>query len=172
MASDIRGMREARAAFTALPEVHRELLNDATETTVREIARTAQQRVAAAPSIRTRSLYRAIAWKMNTRTGVGKAGVTSGSTRVRTNQTSTGRTRTVTIRGFIQPGRDGSAQGARLIRPSRYAHLVELGTRHSKAEPFMVPASEAEAPHYLARCRATGPTLARRLAQIGGGRHL
>lgn len=74
----IQGLREAKAAFTALPLVMRTHLNDATETTLSEIKRHAQGRIQASPSIRTRALLNSIAFKLNKNNGRGRVGVTSG----------------------------------------------------------------------------------------------
>ncbi|VTR95240.1 : HK97-gp10_like [Gemmata massiliana] len=37
----------------------------------------------------------------------------------------------------------------RLFKPSKYAHLVERGTRHSKAKPWLKPAHDATAARFL-----------------------
>ena len=79
----IQGMRAAKAAFQALPEVVRDRLLDATATTVREIVRHAKARIEASPSIRTRQLLNHINWTVNRKNGRGKAGVTSEVTPLR-----------------------------------------------------------------------------------------
>lgn len=171
----ITGLREAKAAFQAMPEIMRDELNRATETTVREIVRLAKARVAASPAIRTRALFNSINWTLNRKSGRGRAGVSSGSTTVRTSSTSTGKVRNVRVKGVIVPGKDGGQIGARLVRPSRYAHFIEFGAKHKHmpAEPFMVPSAEAEKKPYLDRCRVAGKKLEQKMAQIGGGgRHL
>ncbi len=124
----IRGLREAKAAFLAVPEVFRERLSDATETTVREIARGAQARLASSPSVRTRRLLNAVLWKMSRKTGRGTVGISN-----------------------IQfPGTKGVDQ------PARRAHFVEFGTRNMPAEPFMIPAAESQTQLYLQRTMAAG----------------
>ena len=172
IANYVQGLREAKAAFQALPESARDRLLTATDITLREIKRLAQAKIQASPSIRTRALFNSLAFKLNLKSGVGKVGVTSGETLMRTSSTSSGKTRTVRIRGVIVLGKNGGQQGARLIRPSRYAHLVEFGARHMKAEPFMMPAVEAEKGPYLDRCRAAGPLIEKDAAKIGGGSRL
>lgn len=130
LAAKIRGLKEASAAFKRLPDVVRTRMLIATETTVREIARGAQARLEANPSIRTRALYKRIAWKISEKTGRGKVGVASGQ----------------------EPNGDN---------PARRAHFVELGTIYMPAEPFMVPAADAEKDHYLKRCVDAGKVIER-----------
>ena len=160
----VRGQAAAIAAFKALPQIVRDRLNDATETTVREIARVAQARLASSPSIQTRSLYNAVGWSMNTKTGRGKAGVGN----VITTVTVGGKK--VRVRGILIAGRGGSASlsaGAKKINPRRYAHLVEKGTRSMAAEPFMLPAATSEQQPYLRRCQIAGKHVERDMANIG-----
>ena len=165
MATDtVKGFAAARRAFQALPQITRDRLNVATETTVREIARSAKARLASSPSIQTRSLYNAVGWSMNLRTGRGKAGVGNVTTVL-----SVGG-RTVRVRGVLVAGKGGSAStaaGARKINPKRYAHLVEKGARHMAAEPFMVPSAEAETQPYLRRCQVAGRAIEQAMATIG-----
>jgi hypothetical protein len=123
----VRGLREAKAAFQALPEIVREAMLDATETTVREIARGAQARLASNPSIQTRSLYNHIAWKVTKSNGRGRVG----DRQVRRGWWSTvGRSSEGHRRR--REGRQRQAHGSRreVDSPSRYAHLVEFGSRH------------------------------------------
>ena len=160
----IRGFREAKAAFQALPTVMRERLLVATETTLSEIVRHAKGRIQSNPSIRTRALLNAIHYTINKNNGRGRAGVSNGTTSI----TIGGRK--FRIRGQLRLGRNGSAltsEGAALIRPSRYAHLVEFGTRRQRAEPFMVPAAKSQEQPYLDRCRRAGQDVERDLAAIG-----
>lgn len=160
----IRGLREAKAAFQALPATMRAHLNTATETTLSEIKRHAQGRIQASPSIQTRSLYNAIAFTLNKNNGRGKVGVSNGTTTITTGG------RTFRIKGTLRAGAGGSAltsQGARLIRPSRYAHLVEFGSRNMRAEPFMIPAASSQEQPFLDRCRSAGKEVEKDLAAIG-----
>jgi HK97 gp10 family phage protein len=160
----VLGLREAKAAFQKMPAAFRDALNDATEVTVREIARNAKARIIASPSIRTRALLNHITWSMNARTGRGRAGVASGTTTLTVNG------RKVRVRGIIIAGKGGSArtsQGAKKINPSRYAHFVEFGTVRMPAEPFMLPATEGQKGPYLQRCQAAGRTAERTLANVG-----
>lgn len=169
IAGHVQGLREAKAAFQAMPEIMRDNLNNATETTVREIVRLAKARLQASPSIRTRSLFNSIAWTLNRKSGRGRAGVTSGSTTgfFAAGTGVAGELKRRTIKGVVIAGKGGGAIGGRLVRPSRYAHFVEFGTRHMPAEPFMIPAAEAEAQPYLQRCRAAGKNAEKDLAAIG-----
>lgn len=167
---EIRGLKEAQRAFARLPDVARETWNElAIEPTLKAIAQQAKQNLQASPSIRTGSLLRAIGWSLDRRTGQGKAGIE----RVSTTIAIPGRRRGVRVRGIVVPGRGGSAlmsQGARVIRPGRYGHLVEFGhagRRAARPEPFMRPAAASQESAFLARSRAVGPVLERRMA--GGG---
>ena len=173
IAGHVQGLREAKAAFQALPEVVRDRMLDATETTVREIVRHAQARLASSPSIRTRTLYNHVKWSVNKKNGRGKAGVATGTTTM-TERANFAKGviggRTIRVKGILVAGKGGSAstsQGAKLIRPSRYAHLVEFGARHMPAEPFMIPAAESQKQPYLDRCRAAGKHVEKDVAHIG-----
>lgn len=160
----VQGLREAKAAFQALPEVTRDRLNDATRVTVQEISRLGKASVLASPSIQTRTLYNAIGWSLNEKNGRGRAGVSNITTTINLGD------RKIRIKGNLVAGRGGSASigaGAKLIRPSRYAHLVEFGARHMPAEPFMIPAAETETQPYLRRCVAAGKLIETDLAHIG-----
>ena len=164
IAGHIAGLREAKAAFQALPEVVRARLLSATETTLREVVRLAKMRIAANPSIQTRTLFNAIGYTLNKKSGRGKAGVSNVST------TITVGGKTFKVKGLLVAGRGGSAstaKGARLIRPSRYAHLIEFGSRRQRKEPFMLPAVQSQEQAYLSRCQAQGPAIEKDVAAIG-----
>ena len=164
LALKIQGLREAKAAFQALPQITREALNVATRTTVSEIARLAKGRILASPSIRTRSLYNAIGFSMNEKNGRGKAGVQNVST---TFQIAGKRVR---VKGIVKAGRGGSvlrSQGATVLRPTRYAHFIEFGSRHMPSEPFMLPAATAQKAPYLDRCIRAGKKIETDMAHIG-----
>lgn len=168
-------MREAKAAFQAMPEAFRDRLNGATELTVREIVRGAQNNIARSPSIDTRSLYNAVGWSMNYKNGRGRAGIMNVQTTI-SNPTMGGVGKsTIKVRGILILGKGGSAatrHGARLVNPRRTAHLIEFGRRGAKAEPFMRPAAAAQTQAYLDRCVAAGrlaeQDLARIASQSGG----
>jgi len=160
----VQGLREAKAAFQALPEIVRDRTNAATETTISEIARLAKGRILASPSIRTRALLNHIAFKLNKNNGRGRVGVATGTT------TFVIAGRKVKVKGIITAGKGGSAStsaGAKKVQPTRYAHLVEFGSRHARAEPFMLPSAEAQKQAYLARCRAAGTAIEQDTAAIG-----
>lgn len=172
----VEGLREAKAAFQALPEIVRDAMLAATEVTVREIARGAKARLQASPSIQTRNLYNAVAWSINKKNGRGRVGIGMGTTTI-TTQASFARGviagRKIRVKGIITAGAGGGAAGGRIDKPSKRAHYVEFGTKHMPAEPFMIPAADAEKDHFLARCRAAGRTIETETARIGGGsRHL
>jgi HK97 gp10 family phage protein len=132
----IEGLREAKRAFQALPVVFRDRMLAATETTASEIVRAAQARILSSPSVQTRRLYAAIAYKVTKTNGRAKVGVTD----------------------VAFPDTGG------VDRPLRRAHFVEFGTRNMPAEPFMIPAAEGQTQPYLARCQAAGREAERDLA--------
>lgn len=165
MANVVRGLAEAKAAFQALPEAMRNRCNAATDLTGREVVRLAKARILASPSVRTRALLNNIAFKLNEQTGRGKAGVTSGSTSgfFAAGTGVAGELRRRRIKGVI--AKVGNRQA--LLKPSRYAHFVEFGTRHNAAEPFMIPAAEQQKQPYLARIQAAGRLVEQDLAHVG-----
>jgi len=170
IAEYVKGLREAKAAFQQMPEIVRDRLNDATEMTVREISRLGKVQVQRSPSIRTRALLNAIGWSMNRKNGRGRAGIMAVSTII-SNPTlgAVGKT-TIKVKGILIPGKGGSARtskGAKLIRPQRYAHFVEFGTRKMPAEPFMIPAAKSQEQPYLDRCKARGPEIVKDMGAIG-----
>lgn len=170
IAGHVQGLREAKAAFQALPEAMRTRTNDATEITVREIVRHAQGRILSSPSVQTRSLLNAITWTLNKNNGRGKAGVANVSSTISFGHMG-GIMRKIRVRGILVPGKDGSAltsQGAKLVKPSRYAHLIEKGTRRFRAEPFMWPAAQSQERPYLDRIMRAGKDVEKDLAAIGG----
>ena len=162
--SQIQGMRAAKAAFQALPEVTRDRLNAATEITVREITRLAKATLAASPAIRTRSLQNAVAWTMNRKNGRGRVGVANVTTAIQVGG------KTIRVRGNLVSRTAGSANLATRVKaiiPRRYAHLVEFGARHFPAEPFMWPAAEAERGPHLDRYLRAGRQIEQDLSKIG-----
>jgi HK97 gp10 family phage protein len=158
MSATITGVDKAIAALKRAPDVFRDRLNYATAATGKEIARGAQARLASSPSIQTRNLYNAVASTMSRKTGRGKVGISAGSTRI-------GKLR---VKGFVKAGRGGSArhsEGASVDYPSKRAHFVEFGTRHMPAEPFMLPAADAQKQPYVDRCTAAAKQAEQDLAE-------
>lgn len=163
-------LRAAKEAFQALPEIVREQTLEAVETTAQLIAAGAKQRIVASPSIVTRSLLNAIDWRVTKTNGRGRVGVTAGSSTVQTSANFAKgviQGRKVKVKGFVVAGPSGGAAGGRLIRPSRYAHLVEFGAAHMPPEPFMIPAAEAEKGPHLDRVKRAGTAIERDVAAIG-----
>lgn len=164
----VRGLKEAQAAFKALPVTAQTHLRDsAVKPTVVAIVRRARQRLLLSPSVRTRALHDHITSTVSKKTGRGRVGVSAGSTTIKNPQMGGIGRNTRKIKGLIVRGQRG---GARLDRPSRRAHFVEFGTRHMRAEPFMVPAAEQEAQPFLSRCRSTRAQIEQDTAKIGGGK--
>lgn len=166
LAKHVQGLREAKAAFQAMPDAARLRLLSATEMTVREIARGAKQRLQSSPSVRTRALLNHVVWTINKKNGRGRVGISAGSTTIRNPQMGGIGRNTRKIKGIVVRSARG---GARLDMPSRRAHFVEFGTQEMKAEPFMIPATEAEQQPYLSRCKGIGRLLEQDVAKIGGG---
>lgn len=148
IAGHIQGLKEAKAAFQALEPTFREYMADATEITVKETARAAQNRLQSSPSIQTRNLYNAVDWTMNRNNGRGRAGVKSGTT------TFVSAGRKIKIKGIYKQNAAGA--WSKKDQPSRRAHFIEFGTKTMPAEPFMVPALESQKGPYLERVRAAG----------------
>jgi len=164
IAGHIQGLREAKAAFQALPAVVREGMLAAVETTAQEIARQARSRIQSSPSIQTKTLLNSIGYKLTKTSGRAKVGVGNGTSTV----SSGGKN--VRVKGRLIAGRGGSAlksMGAKLIRPSRYAHLVEFGSRKMAAEPFMLPSARAQAQPFLDRCIRAGKAIETNMAAVG-----
>lgn len=167
IAGHVQGLREAKAAFQALPEVTRDALNDATFTTVSEIARLAKLRLKMNPSVDTGTLYNAVGFQMNWKSGRGRAGIQNVTTRV----SNVAMKRTFKVKGRIVSAVSRSGQvRQRIVRPTQYGHLVEFGGRggEMRPEPFMVPSAEAQQAPYLERCQRAGKAIERRMAARGG----
>jgi hypothetical protein len=171
ISAKILGLSQAKAAFQKLPEIAREEYNRATWTTLSEIARIAKQNILANPSVRTRALYDHVGFTLNEKSGQGRVGIRKGETRIVVPSAGGGKARTIRVKGIIVAGRNGSAlrsQGAKVIRPTSYGHLVEF--RHK--EPFMVPAAKAQQQPYLDRMRVASRAIEKQMAKqpsTGGG---
>lgn len=174
IAGHVRGLKEAKAAFQALPESMRLRLNTATETTLSEIVRHAKAKLQSSPSIQTRTLYNSIGYTLNKNNGRGKAGVQNVTTSVSI-RTAHG-VRKVKIKGALFLGNTAvsgksvtmlSAQGTRVMKPVKYGPKVEFGTRNMRAEPFMIPAAKSQEQPYLDRCKRAGGEVERDMATIG-----
>lgn len=163
----LRGLRETKSAFQALPAIAREhLLERAVRPTVSEIVRGAKQRLQASPSIQTRALYNHVVGTVNKKSGRGRVGVSAGSTVIRNpNLGGVGRN-TIKIKGLIV---EDLHRRTRIDKPSKRAHFIEFGTRDMPAEPFMIPATEAQQQPFLSRCKGTGRLIEQDTAKIGGG---
>lgn len=71
--SNVQRLREAKAAFNALPDIVREAMNDATEVTLERIRASAVQRV----PVRYGFLRDRIKWKLNRKIGFGRVGISN-----------------------------------------------------------------------------------------------
>jgi HK97 gp10 family phage protein len=145
---NVKGLIAARKAFKALAPEMQAQLSEATERTVWAVQRRATTNVA----IDTGTLRDHIEGRFSARSGFGRVGVKDGRVAI--------------------AGKGGSAltsQGARVLEARRYAHMVEFGTSDTAAQPFMMPAAEAERGAYAQRLREAGKRAERNLA---GGRFL
>ena len=161
LAGKIAGLRAAKRAFQALPQATREAMLGATTETVQAIASGAKARLQSSPSIRTRTLYDAVTWRVTKTNGRGKVGISPLQTRLFDLATKQ-RTR---LKGRVVIKNNKQA----IARADRYAHFVEFGTKHMTQEPFMIPATEDQAQPYLARCRAAGKVIEQQVAAAGAG---
>jgi HK97 gp10 family phage protein len=160
IAAHITGLRELKAKFEALPAIVREHMNEANEITAREIQIRARRQLEASPSIRTRSLWNAVQYRVTKSNGTAKVGIA----RATTTFVSAGVK--VRIKGIVKAD-PNSTKGWTKVQPARYAHLVEWGSVHMSAEPFMTPAMEAERAPYVARCKAARAPIVRDLQAVG-----
>ena len=161
LASKIQGLREAKAAFQALPAIVRDAMLVATETTASELARNAKVNILRSPSVQTRTLYNSVVYAVTRTNGRARVGITAGSTRIGA----------VRVKGTVIAGTGGStlkSQGARRMNPAKYAKFIEFGSRTQPAEPFMIPAAQGQQGPYLDRCRAAGRVIEQNAAAIGG----
>jgi hypothetical protein len=163
IAGYVAGLREAKAAFQALPEITRDAMLGATETTLSEVVRAARAKLQSSPSIRTRALYNQIGYTLNKNSGRGRAGIMAGTT------TFVSGGRKIRIKGIFRKNADGT-WNSKKVQPSRYGPKVEFGTKFMTAEPFMIPAAESQEQPYLDRCQAAGRKIETAAAAIGGGR--
>lgn len=141
-------MIAARKAFQALEPAMRARVGEATEATVYAVERRAQQNV----PVDTGTLRQHIAASYSKRSGFGRVGIKAGR--------------------VAFAGTGGSAftkDGARVVEPRKYAHMVEFGTSKMAAQPFMLPAAEAERKPYATRINAAGKQVERDLSRVGGG---
>ena len=122
----VRGLTQARAAFRRVQPVMQKHLNKATSLTATRMEQAAGRRV----QVRHGFLAEQIGSSFSRKTGVAKVGIKRGGS-------------------FTTPG------GRRAV-PSRYAHLVEFGTSHSRAFPFMLNSAEEQRDPYLQRVRQAG----------------
>jgi HK97 gp10 family phage protein len=160
IAGHIRGLREAKAAFQALPEIEREARLDAVTITAQQIVRHAQAHLRASPSIQTRALLNAVGFQVTKTNGRARVGIMSVTTTIANLATRT----TVKVKGII---RQSSSGRQTIDKPSRRAHFIEFGTRRQPAEPFMKPAADKERQPYIARVIAGGKKIERDMAAIG-----
>jgi hypothetical protein len=167
----VLGLKAAQAAFKALPDVARERLGDAAEDTAIRVLAGARRRVAS--HRRYGFLERYLDRSMNRTTGEARVGLPRRAA-VIPGGAAPGSARTGVIRrrgaATFDVYGSGSAQGARVVYPSKYAHLVEFGhgrgagKSSAPAYPFMIPAAEAEKQSFLRACQEAGQKIERDLS--------
>lgn len=152
MWTSIRGVTQAKAIFAALPSIAKKRFLAGTAETVEAIGQRARENVLRSPSVRTRALYNAIAWTVSKTSGFGRVGVARTTTAIG----SLALRKTIRVRGTIIATMRSGRSTIEIVQPSRYAHVVERGSVHMRAEPFMTPAAEQEKPRHLQRCVEAG----------------
>lgn len=133
----IHGLKEARANFARLPDVARTRYATATRESAQMIVARARLRV----PVRFGFLKNAIDFAFDKKSGVALVG-------------SRKEKHLIPVAG----GKTKTAQ------PSKYLHLVEFGTSHSKATPVIGPAGEAEKPNFERQMRTTATDVERDLS--------
>lgn len=125
LSAHIQGLREAKAAFQAMPEILREYLNDATDLTGLEMVRHAKALILASPSIRTRALLNNVGFRLNRKTGRGRVGILAGPVARRAHFVEFG-TRHMPAEPFMIPAAE-SQKGPYLDRCKKAGSLMEKG---------------------------------------------
>lgn len=148
----VQGLKEARAAFKAMPPMMQEEIGDATEQTARVVMADAKQRLRPGHGYRTGLLRQQIGMSFSRKTGIARVGIRKGV--------------------FVV-----TLPGGRKIRhrPNVIGHLVEFGhggPHAAPAYPFMVPAAEAQRQPYAQRARRAMQVVAGRMAASPSGRGL
>lgn len=150
------GMAALGKVFKRLPDDLKSELRVAVGDTATEVANDAKRR--AASHVLTGALVDHIDSKVFGPTGIGIVGIRKGAETV--------------------SGSGGSAltsKGAKLIRPSKYAHLLEFGSKRQRAYPFMIPAAENNRSRFAKAVNAAAKRAAERIEPvtiflpIGGG---
>jgi hypothetical protein len=158
----VKGLTEAQRTFRALPDDIRAAMNTAVEETSVHLLSRARQRLK--PHRRYGFLERYLGLSMNEKTGTAKVGLPAKIRLVVPKRaragTTLGKARTVRAgkARFSVFGGDLSG-GTMIVRPSKYAHLVEFGHARGRGHgaarpyPFMIPSAEAERGPLVARCK-------------------
>lgn len=132
----VRGLKQTRAAFRRVHPVMQRHLNGATRLTAIRVLQAAQRRV----QIRYGFLNEALGTSFSKKTGVAKVGIDRKAE-------------------FVTPA-------GKKAKPSKYGHLVEFGTTHSRAFPFMLISAEEQREPYLQRSRAAGKSAEAEMAAL------
>lgn len=143
---NISGAEELDRVLFALPErMQKNVLSTAVRGGAAVLSKAAKANIQADGSVRTGLLHRSIGVRVKrySRSGVIYAAV--------------GARRSVV----------GTTEDGRRIVPANYAHLVEFGTRHSKAKPFLRPALDHNKNRvFNGMAAATRKGMAREIAKL------
>lgn len=154
MSMKLIGAKEIEALLKQMPErIAKKVTVGALRAGAGVIARQARANVRANPSIDSGLLARNITSRARKRSKKGAAVVSVGIARKAAQVVRKGRTK------------------ATKASPSRYAHLVEFGTEHSRAEPFLRPALDEKGSEAIARIgEAMGKGIAREARKLAQGK--
>lgn len=143
MTIKVRGLDEVEEVLDQLPDrVSRNVLTASLRLGARVIAKAAAENLRASPSVDSGLLSVSITSRARRKSKGGRAVVSVGA-----------------ARKAVQVRRKGRAESVKAV-PSRYAHLVEFGTKNMPAEPFMRPALDEKAVEAI---RVIGEAMAKRI---------
>lgn len=128
------GLKEARANFARLPEVARKRFEEGTRASAQMIVARARLRV----PVRYGFLKNALDYAFSKKAGVAFVGA--------------------------RTTKHALPKSQKTAQPSKYLHLVEFGTSHSRAIPVIRPSAEAERPNFERHMRGAGKHVERDLA--------
>lgn len=154
MSKFVVGAKEIENLLKRLPErVAKNVTTGALRAGAAVIARQARANVRNSPSIDSGLLVRNITSRARKRSKKGSAVVSVGVAR-----------KTAMV---VRKGREKAVK----VSPARYAHLVEFGTEHSPAEPFLRPALDEKGDEAIARIGAAmGKGIEREARKLAQGK--
>lgn len=153
----VTGTQAIKATLAAMPQIVRDRLGEAIQTTASEITRVAKGNV----PVRTGTLRDHIDFSYSPTYCRAKVGITPGTVVIQGAQTQTFKKVT---RSFAATYK---ALGWKVYRASHYAHLVEFGHGQVAAHPFLGPAFTGEQRYLDARMQAAQRGSITDLANVG-----